>query len=71
MKILAQLSPLVEQVSIDEAFIDISNLPKSGKTISKELISIFLITMGPIAVPTLAGSLSNASMISKPCLANP
>ncbi|MFH1446236.1 MAG: DNA polymerase IV, partial [Chloroflexota bacterium] len=37
MKILAQLSPLVEQVSIDEAFIDISNLPKSGKTISKEL----------------------------------
>ncbi len=37
MKIIAQLSPLVEQVSIDEAFIDVSDLPQSGKMISKAL----------------------------------
>ena len=37
MKIIAQLSPLVEQMSIDEAFIDVSDLPQSGKMISKEL----------------------------------
>lgn len=34
---LNQLSPLVEQVSIDEAFIDVSDLPSPGAEIAQEL----------------------------------
>jgi len=37
MDILNQLSPLVEQISIDEAFIDISDLPASGTEIASNL----------------------------------
>ena len=34
---LSQLSPLVEQISIDEAFIDISDLPSSGFDIARTI----------------------------------
>jgi DNA polymerase-4 len=34
---LNQLSPLVEQVSIDEAFLDISDLPSSGADVARDL----------------------------------
>ena len=37
MKIIAHLTPLVEQVSIDEAFMDISDLPQDLETIARDL----------------------------------
>jgi DNA polymerase-4 len=37
MNILRNISPLVEQVSIDEAFIDVSDLPEDGETIARRL----------------------------------
>ncbi len=37
MDILRNLTPLVEQVSIDEAFLDVSDLPDSGKVIAQKL----------------------------------
>ena len=37
MDILNKLSPLVEQISIDEAFLDISDLPASGAEIASNL----------------------------------
>ena len=37
MAIIGQFSPLVEQVSIDEAFLDVSDLPQDLETIAREL----------------------------------
>lgn len=37
MSIIDELTPLVEQVSIDEAFLDVSDLPESGECIAKTL----------------------------------
>ena len=37
MKRLRQITPLVEQISIDEAFMDVTNLPDSGETIARRL----------------------------------
>jgi DNA polymerase-4 len=37
MAILCDLTPLVEQVSIDEAFLDVSDLPDSGEVIARHL----------------------------------
>lgn len=37
MDYLATLTPLVEQVSIDEAFLDLSDLPESGETQAKNI----------------------------------
>jgi DNA polymerase-4 len=37
MAILRDLTPLVEQVSIDEAFLDVSDLPDPGETIARRL----------------------------------
>ena len=40
MKILNRYTPLVEQVSIDEAFIDVSDLPESGLSIATKIQEI-------------------------------
>ena len=37
MEIIRQLTPLVEQISIDEAFLDVTDLPQSGEEIAREL----------------------------------
>lgn len=37
MEILGSYTPLVEQISIDEAFLDVSDLPQSGLEIGREL----------------------------------
>ena len=37
MAIIGELTPLVEQVSIDEAFMDVSDLPQDMETIAREL----------------------------------
>lgn len=37
MAILHNLTPLVEQLSIDEAFLDVTELPESGETIARRL----------------------------------
>ncbi|MDK2981961.1 MAG: polymerase [Chloroflexota bacterium] len=37
MDIIHQLTPLVEQISIDEAFMDVTDLPESGEEIARKL----------------------------------
>ncbi len=37
MEIINQLSGLVEQVSVDEAFVDVTDLPESGEKIARDL----------------------------------
>ena len=51
MEILNQLTPLVEQISIDEAFMDVTDLPQSGLEIAKVLqASIFEKTGLPCSI---------------------
>jgi DNA polymerase IV len=51
MEILNQLTPLVEQISIDEAFMDVSDLPQSGLELAKVLqASIFQKTGLPCSI---------------------
>jgi DNA polymerase-4 len=51
MEILNQLTPLVEQISIDEAFMDVSDLPQSGLELAKILqASIFEKTGLPCSI---------------------
>jgi len=37
MKILHEFTPLIEQISIDEAFLDVSDLPDAGKDIAERI----------------------------------
>lgn len=37
MAVLHQLTPLVEQISIDEAFLDVSSLPQPLEEIARQL----------------------------------
>ena len=37
MDCIAQRSPLIEQISIDEAFLDVSDLPEPGEIIARKL----------------------------------
>ena len=37
MKIIRELTPMVEQISIDEAFLDVSDLPESAEQIASNL----------------------------------
>ena len=37
MKIIRELTPMVEQISIDEAFLDVSDLPESAEQIASDL----------------------------------
>ena len=39
MEIIGNITPLVEQISIDEAFFDVSDLPDTGEIIARELQS--------------------------------
>ncbi len=51
MEILNQLTPLVEQISIDEAFMDVSDLPQSGLELARSLqASIFQKTGLPCSI---------------------
>jgi nucleotidyltransferase/DNA polymerase involved in DNA repair len=50
------LTPLVEQISIDETFFDVSDLPESGEQIAKELQSS---TMRAYGLPSSIGVATN------------
>lgn len=51
MAIIRDLTPLVQQISIDEAFLDVSDLPQSGVQIAKRLQSdIFTRTQLPTSL---------------------
>lgn len=56
MEILENLTPLVEQISIDEAFIDVTDLPDSGKVIALGIQSQVRVKMG---LPCSLGVASN------------
>ncbi|KAF0112125.1 MAG: dinB [Chloroflexi bacterium] len=56
MDILDQLTGLVEQISIDEAFLDVSDLPQDGETIARKLQADVLANIG---LPCSIGVASN------------
>jgi DNA polymerase IV len=59
MNIIRDVTPLVQQISIDEAFLDVSDLPDSGKVIARRLqAEIFTKTQ----LPTSLGVASNKLM---------
>jgi len=56
MKIISELTPLVEQISIDEAFLDVSDLPAEPKRIASDLqMSIY----SRLNLPCSIGAASN------------
>ena len=58
MFILQSYTPLFEQVSIDEAFLDVTDLPQSGLTIAREIQSkIFKILSLPCSIGLAANKL--------------
>ncbi|MBI3244733.1 MAG: DNA polymerase IV [Chloroflexi bacterium] len=46
MERLGKLTPLVEQISIDEAFLDMSDLPQSGETLARKLQTLIRDELG-------------------------
>ena len=56
MDILRDCTPLVEQVSIDEAFLDVSDLPESGREIALQLQARI---MAEVGLPCSIGVASN------------
>ncbi|MCF6277996.1 MAG: DNA polymerase IV, partial [Anaerolineales bacterium] len=53
---LKQITPLVEQISIDEAFLDVSDLPDSGEMIAKRLQAQIMDELG---LPSSVGIATN------------
>jgi len=56
MQTLHDLTPLVEQISIDEAFLDVSDLPESGEEIAGKLQSTI---RGKLGLPCSLGLATN------------
>ncbi len=56
MSILSEVTPLVEQISIDEAFLDVSDLPQSGLDIAQSLQQSILVKT---RLPSSIGVASN------------
>lgn len=59
MEIIKQLTPLVEQISIDEAFLDVTDLPQDGRQIAQELQQKIYSSLG---LPCSIGVASNKLM---------
>ncbi len=59
MDLIKQLTPLVEQISIDEAFLDVTDLPQEASQIAKELQQKIYDTLG---LPCSIGVASNKLM---------
>jgi DNA polymerase-4 len=59
MELIRQLTPLVEQISIDEAFLDVTDLPQDGEQIAMDLQKKIFITLG---LPCSIGVASNKLM---------
>lgn len=58
MAILRDLTPLVEQISIDEAFLDVSDLPEAGEVIARRLqAQVLQVTRLPCSLGVAANKL--------------
>jgi len=63
MERLRQLTPLVEQISIDEAFMDVTDLPDSGEAIARRLQAIIREELG---LPCSLGSPQTSYSLKPP-----